>query len=96
MPILLAMQEGGCDAIELGVPFTDPLAGRGDGAAVRRSRWPWSHGVTLVRVFELLGRARTKGPTIPVVLMGYSNPNPRAWHRAGVRGGQGGRGQWLD
>jgi tryptophan synthase len=72
VPILLAMQAGGCDAIEFGVPFTDPLA---DGATVQHANHvAVEQGVTLVRVFELLREARSEGLTVPVVLMGYYNP----------------------
>jgi tryptophan synthase len=72
VPILLAMQAGGCDAIELGVPFTDPLA---DGATVQHANQvALEHGMTLAGVFELLRQARDQGLTIPVVLMGYYNP----------------------
>jgi tryptophan synthase len=72
VPILLAMEAGGCDAIELGVPFSDPLA---DGATVQHANHvAVVNGVTLGRVFELVRAARDQGLACPVVLMGYLNP----------------------
>lgn len=47
VPILLAMQEGGADIIELGVPFSDPIA---DGPAIQETntvrRWPANFNIT--------------------------------------------------
>ncbi len=72
VPILLGMEAGGCDCIEFGIPFTDPLA---DGATVQHANHvAVEHGVTLARVFELVREARARGLACPVVLMGYFNP----------------------
>lgn len=72
VPILLAMQEGGADVIELGVPFTDPLA---DGATIQHANQvALQQGVSLARCFEFIRQAREKGLTVPVLLMGYYNP----------------------
>ena len=94
VPILLAMQEGGCDAIEFGVPFTDPLA---DGATVQHANHvAVEQGVTLVKVFELLRAARDQGLTIPVVLMGYYNPIlARGIERACAEAAAAGADGWL-
>lgn len=72
VPILLALQEGGADAIEFGVPFTDPLA---DGATVQHANHiAVQHGVTFADCLALVSEARAAGLTIPVLLMGYYNP----------------------
>jgi len=70
--LLLAMQAGGADVLELGVPFTDPQA---DGATIQKANEvALSHGVSLAKCIELVAQARAKGLTVPVVLMGYYNP----------------------
>ena len=66
--LLLALQEGGSDVIELGVPFTDPQA---DGATIQASSMvALSHGTTLDDTLGFVKTAREQGLTIPVVLMG--------------------------
>jgi tryptophan synthase len=72
VPILLAMQEGGADAIELGVPFTDPLA---DGATVQHANQvAIEAGVTFAGTLAMVREARAAGLTAPILLMGYDNP----------------------
>lgn len=70
---LLALVRGGADLIEIGVPFSDPLA---DGATVQRtSQVALSHGVTLADSVAMTRRLREKhGVSIPLLLMGYFNP----------------------
>lgn len=70
---LLALVRGGADLIEIGVPFSDPLA---DGATVQRtSQIALSHGVTLADSVAMTQRLRAKhGLSIPLLLMGYFNP----------------------
>ncbi|KAF8921028.1 bifunctional tryptophan synthase TRP1 [Mucidula mucida] len=72
VPVMLAMQEGGADIIELGVPFSDPMA---DGPAIQESNTialknDMDYPTTLAQLRE----ARSKGLTVPVLLMGYYNP----------------------
>jgi len=71
--IFLAMVRGGVDAIEVGVPFSDPLA---DGATIQRSsEVAIANGVSLDDCIALVRRLReTHGVTIPLILMGYYNP----------------------
>ena len=70
--LLLAMQAGGADVLELGIPFTDPQA---DGATIQKANEvALSHGVSLESCIEMVKTARSKGLTVPVVLMGYYNP----------------------
>jgi tryptophan synthase alpha chain len=67
----IAAWESGAGAIEVGMPFSDPLA---DGPAIQHSsQTALSHGVTIRRVLELTGRLRARLP-IPIFLMGYFNP----------------------
>jgi tryptophan synthase alpha subunit len=57
--LLLAMQEGGADVIELGIPFTDPQA---DGATIQKANEvALSHGVTLKQCIGMAKEARDKG-----------------------------------
>lgn len=70
--LLLAMQAGGADVLELGIPFTDPQA---DGATIQKANEvALSHGVSLESCIEMISTARSRGLTVPVVLMGYYNP----------------------
>jgi len=69
--ILLAVAESGADAIELGVPFSDPIA---EGPTIQRaSERALRAGCTLRRTLELVKKLRPK-LALPLVLMGYANP----------------------
>ncbi len=70
---VLALVRGGADMIEIGVPFSDPLA---DGATVQRtSQIALRHGVTLADAIAMTRRLRENhGVTVPILLMGYFNP----------------------
>ena len=70
---VLAMVRGGADLIEIGVPFSDPLA---DGATVQRtSQVALRHGVTLADAVAMARRLREQhGVSVPILLMGYFNP----------------------
>jgi tryptophan synthase alpha chain len=68
---VLALAEGGADIIELGIPFSDPLA---DGPVIQRaSDRALKAGATLARVLDLVRRIR-QSSEIPIVLFGYYNP----------------------
>ena len=74
VPIMHAMQAGGTDVIELGVPFTDPLA---DGTTIQRTNEVALHSKKPVAITDCLlftKQARSEGLTAPVILMGYYNP----------------------
>ncbi|KIO28040.1 hypothetical protein M407DRAFT_243190 [Tulasnella calospora MUT 4182] len=72
VPVLLGMQEGGADVIELGMPFSDPIA---DGPAIQDSNTiALNNGVGFTETLQILREARSKGLTVPVLLMGYYNP----------------------
>jgi tryptophan synthase alpha chain len=67
-----ALVEAGADAIEIGVPFSDPLA---DGATVQASSFQaLKQGVTLQACLDLVAELRPKVPDTPLILMGYYNP----------------------
>jgi len=68
---LLALQASGADVIELGVPFSDPLA---DGATIEEaSRLSLLHDTSLEDCFGFVEEARKKGLVVPLVMMGYYN-----------------------
>lgn len=69
--LLVAMEAAGADAIELGVPFSDPIA---DGPTIQRSsERGLASGATLRRVLGLVKELRPQ-LEIPLILMGYANP----------------------
>ena len=70
--VLDALVEGGADVIELGLPFTDPMA---DGPIIQRANLrALGAGTTTARVFTLATDFRQRHPDTPLVLMGYANP----------------------
>ncbi|TMG76968.1 MAG: tryptophan synthase subunit alpha [Betaproteobacteria bacterium] len=72
VPLLHALVEAGADIIELGVPFSDPMA---DGPVVQRSgERALKHGVGLKDVLGMVREFRTRDRATPMVLMGYANP----------------------
>ncbi|KAI9206347.1 tryptophan synthase beta subunit-like PLP-dependent enzyme [Polychytrium aggregatum] len=69
---LLALQRGGADVIELGVPFSDPMA---DGPTIQEASFvALEHNVDIPMCLSFVREARQKGLTVPVVFMGYYNP----------------------
>ena len=73
--ILNALPQAGADVIELGMPFSDPMA---DGPVIQRSsERALAKGVTLRDVLAYVAEFRKKDPKTPVVLMGYANPIER-------------------
>jgi tryptophan synthase alpha chain len=67
-----ALERGGVDVLELGVPFSDPLV---DGPVIQRSsERALRRGVRLVDVLEAVRRIRRKTDTLPIVLFSYLNP----------------------
>lgn len=72
VPMLHALVEAGCDILEIGVPFSDPMA---DGPAIQRSsEAALKHGVGLVDVLGMVREFRATDASTPIVLMGYANP----------------------
>lgn len=72
VPVMHALVAGGADIIELGVPFSDPMA---DGPVIQRSsERALLHGVSLRDVIGWVTEFRKTNADTPVVLMGYANP----------------------
>ncbi|AMD21488.1 HER210Cp [Eremothecium sinecaudum] len=70
--IMRGYQDGGSGIIELGMPFSDPIA---DGPVIQHSNnVALQNGVTTSKVLELVRAARSAGVTVPIILMGYYNP----------------------
>lgn len=86
--LIRELPAAGCDVLEVGIPFSDPLA---DGPIIQRSsQQALAHGVTLQRTLGMVAEAQ---PTVPVVLFSYLNPLLQAGddvlqraHAAGVSG----------
>lgn len=72
VPLMHAMVAAGASVIELGVPFSDPMA---DGPAIQKANErALAHDVSLHRVLEMVAEFRHTDADTPVVLMGYLNP----------------------
>ncbi|RTL27821.1 MAG: tryptophan synthase subunit alpha [Burkholderiales bacterium] len=70
--LMWAMADAGADVIELGVPFSDPMA---DGPVIQRAaERALTKGISLNHVLDDVKAFRTRNATTPVVLMGYANP----------------------
>ena len=70
--ILDAIVAGGADVIELGMPFTDPMA---DGPAIQAANLrSLGAGTRTVDIFRIAADFRARHPQVPLVLMGYANP----------------------
>ncbi len=86
--IVPALVESGCDIIELGIPFSDPLA---DGPIIQKSSFEaLRKGITLPKCIEI-ARALRAELDVPLIFMGYYNPilhyGPEAFCRAGAAAG---------
>jgi tryptophan synthase alpha chain len=72
VPLMTALVEAGADILELGVPFSDPMA---DGPVIQRAGdRALKHGVGLSQVLNLVADFRNSDKATPIVLMGYANP----------------------
>ncbi len=70
--VLDALVEGGADVIELGMPFTDPMA---DGPAIQAANLrSLAGGTKTADIFRMAAEFRARHPDTPLVLMGYANP----------------------
>ncbi len=71
LKIIDTLIEAGADALELGIPFSDPLA---DGPTIQSATLrAFAAGVTPTQCFEMLAAIRQKHPTIPIGLLMYAN-----------------------
>ena len=72
VPLLHELVAAGADLLEIGVPFSDPMA---DGPVIQRaSERALAHGVTLHGVLDMVSAFRATDADTPVILMGYLNP----------------------
>jgi tryptophan synthase alpha chain len=69
--LIVALEEAGADAVEIGMPFSDPMA---DGPVIQESSAvAIGNGVTIPWIFDLVASIRRR-TRIPIILMGYLNP----------------------
>lgn len=72
LELVPTLVKAGADLIELGIPFSDPLA---DGATIQASsQQALENGMTLARCLEQAQALRASGVSVPLVMMGYYNP----------------------
>ncbi len=72
LEVVPALVEGGATMIELGIPFSDPLA---DGPTIQRSGFKaLQNGVTMKYCMETARELRNRGVEVPLIFMGYFNP----------------------
>lgn len=72
IPLMHALVKSGADILELGVPFSDPMA---DGPVIQRAaERALKHKISLKQVLAMVREFRGKDKTTPVILMGYLNP----------------------
>ncbi|MCW6507969.1 tryptophan synthase subunit alpha [Lichenifustis flavocetrariae] len=72
LALLKSLPEAGADVIELGMPFTDPMA---DGPVIQAAGLrALKHGQTLAKTVAMVGRFRESDAATPIILMGYYNP----------------------
>ncbi|RYF13640.1 MAG: tryptophan synthase subunit alpha [Comamonadaceae bacterium] len=82
--LMHAMVEAGSDVIELGVPFSDPMA---DGPVIQKAgELALAQGVGLAQVLQMVRSFRERNDDTPVVLMGYANPVERYELKHGAGG----------
>ena len=73
--VMQALADGGADIIELGVPFSDPMA---DGPVIQKAgERALARGIGLVQILAMVRAFRQRNDGTPVVLMGYANPVER-------------------
>lgn len=75
VPLMHGLVEAGADVIELGIPFSDPMA---DGPIIQRAaEHAIAQGVGLTHVLQMVAEFRERDAQTPIVLMGYANPIER-------------------
>ncbi len=72
LDVMIALAEAGADMIEVGIPFSDPLA---DGPTIQAAtQLALEGGTSLADALQMVCQLRERGVTIPLILMGYYNP----------------------
>jgi tryptophan synthase alpha chain len=80
--VLHGLVEGGADVVELGVPFSDPMA---DGPVIQKaSERALARGIGMPQVLDIVQAFRRRNSHTPIVLMGYANPIERFDQRLGA------------
>ncbi|HSC00473.1 MAG TPA: tryptophan synthase subunit alpha [Burkholderiaceae bacterium] len=80
--VLHGLVDGGADVIEIGVPFSDPMA---DGPVIQKaSERALARGIGLAQVLDIVRGFRARDTRTPIVLMGYANPIERFDQRRGA------------
>ncbi|MDX1606378.1 MAG: tryptophan synthase subunit alpha, partial [Candidatus Competibacterales bacterium] len=83
VPVLHRLVAAGADVIELGVPFSDPMA---DGPVIQKAgERALAQGMSLARVLDLVAEFRREDADTPLVLMGYLNPIEAMGHESFAR-----------
>ncbi len=86
VPLMHALVAGGADIIELGVPFSDPMA---EGPVIQRAcERALKFGIGIRDVLDFVREFRTTNKTTPVILMGYANPIERMGQAAFIQAGK--------
>ncbi len=86
VPLMHALVAGGADIIELGVPFSDPMA---EGPVIQRAcERALKFGIGIRDVLGFVREFREKNTTTPVILMGYANPIERMGQAAFIQAGK--------
>lgn len=86
VPLMHALVAGGADIIELGVPFSDPMA---EGPVIQRAcERALKFGIGIQDVLDFVREFRTTNTTTPVILMGYANPIERMGQAAFIQAGK--------
>lgn len=81
--LMHALVQAGADIIEVGIPFSDPMA---DGPVIQRAaERAIAKGVGLRKVLEMVAQFRQRNTDTPVVLMGYANPIERMGQQAFIQ-----------
>ncbi|HLI47782.1 MAG TPA: tryptophan synthase subunit alpha [Chthonomonas sp.] len=72
VPLVVTLAEAGVDIVELGIPFSDPLA---DGPSIQASsQRALQNGITVAKSLDILHQIRAKCPNLPLIVMTYYNP----------------------
>src|SRR5690606_370692 len=83
LPTMHALVEQGVDVIELGVPFSDPMA---EGPVIQKGHErALAHNISLRNTLEVVRQFRQQNTETPLVLMGYANPVERFGYQAFAR-----------
>lgn len=84
--VIAALEKAGADALELGVPFSDPVA---DGVTVQQAaERALAKGATLQGVLDLVKQVRTAGVKMPICLFSYLNPIYKMGYEAFIKAAQ--------